>query len=108
MKDVINPKVPWSGRGHFYTADEIALVAEVMQTADPLTQGKYQLELQNRFCEVFGVSHSFAVATATAALELSAILCNLKEGDEVIIPAHTFAATAIPFGRTGAKIVWAD
>jgi dTDP-4-amino-4,6-dideoxygalactose transaminase len=32
----------------------------------------------------------------------------LQPGDEVIIPAHTFAASAIPFARAGAKLVWAD
>ena len=35
-------------------------------------------------------------------------LCRLTPDDEVIIAAYTFCATAIPFGETGAKIVWAD
>ena len=32
----------------------------------------------------------------------------LKKGDEVIIPAHTYCASAIPFARQGAKIIWSD
>ena len=91
-----------------YTEDEIALVAEVMRTADPLTQGRHQAEFENRFKAYTGAAHAFAVATATAALELAALLCDLKPGDEVVLPAHTFAASAIPFARTGAKLVWAD
>ena len=36
------------------------------------------------------------------------MLLNFKKGDEVIIPAHTYCASAIPFARQGAKIIWAD
>ncbi|MBI1861077.1 MAG: DegT/DnrJ/EryC1/StrS family aminotransferase [Deltaproteobacteria bacterium] len=79
-----------------------------MRQADPMTQGRHQDEFEKKFCRVFNAEHAFAVATGTAALELSAILCRLKPGDEVILPVHTFAASAIPFGRTGAKLVWAD
>lgn len=108
MSLVPNPRVPWSGRGIDYSDEEIATVVEAMKHADPMTQGKRQLEFQSAFSTKFQAPHCFAVATATAALELSAILCRLKAGDEVILPGHTFAATAIPFGRTGAKLVWAD
>lgn len=108
MSLVANPKVPWSGRGLDYTDEEVAVVVDAMKHADPMTQGRHQVEFQKAFSEKLGAQHSFAVATATAALELSAMLCRLKPGDEVILPGHTFAATAIPFGRTGAKLVWAD
>jgi perosamine synthetase len=101
-------RVPWSGKGHTYTPEEIELVARVMRDADSLTQNKYQAEFEATFRETFKANHAFAVATGTAALELAALLCDLKAGDEVILPAHTFAATAIPFARTGAKLVWAD
>lgn len=101
-------KVPWSGRGHLYTEEEIKLVAEMMQVADPLTQGQHQKNFEQKFSKMHGMRPSFALSSATAALELSAVLCGLTKEDEVIIPGHTFAATAIPFGRTGAKIVWAD
>lgn len=101
-------RVPWSGRGLSYTEDEIATVVEVMRGSDPLTQGRHQAEFEQRFSDYTGSPHAFAVATATAALELSALLCDLKAGDEVVLPAHTFAASAIPFARTGAKLVWAD
>jgi len=52
--------------------------------------------------------YACAVSSGTAALELAAILSGTGKDDEVIIPAHTFAATAIPFARTGSKILWAD
>src|SRR5689334_21613918 len=103
-----NFKIDFSGRGHFYSPDEIQLVAEVMQTADPLTQGQFQAQFEQRFCKWNGSRHAFAVSSCTAALEISALLCRLRPGDEVILPAHTFCATAIPFARTGAKLIWAD
>ncbi|PCI40930.1 MAG: aminotransferase [Rhodospirillaceae bacterium] len=101
-------KVPWSGRGLTYTEEEIATVVEAMRAADPLTQGHYQSEFEDRFKTYTQANHAFAVSSCTAALELSALLCDLGPDDEVILPAHTFAATAIPFARTGAKLVWAD
>lgn len=101
-------KISWSGRSVEYTEAEISAVVNVMKTADPLTQGKYLKEFECKFAEYLGVKNCFAVSSATAALELAAILSGLKKGDEIIIPGHTFCATAIPFARTGAKIVWAD
>ncbi len=101
-------KVGWSGRGHNYIQSEIDTVIEVMTTADPMTQGRYQAEFEDKFRVMFKANHAFAVSSCTAALELAALTCRLSPEDEVIVPAHTFAASAIPFARTGAKLLWAD
>lgn len=102
-------EVPWSGVGAVYTEEEIALVAEVMRnTRDTYSQGKYQKEFERKFCQYNGNEFAFAVSSCTAALELAALFTKIGAGDEIIIPAHTFCATAIPFARTGAKIVWSD
>lgn len=101
-------KVPWSGRGSCYTDEEIAVVVDAMRNADPLTQGRHQAEFEQRFAGYLGSANAFAVSSCTAALELAALLCRLQPGDEVIAPAHTFAASVIPFARTGASLVWAD
>ena len=101
-------KIPWSGRSVEYTPEEVNAVVAAMKTAEPLTQGKYLKEFEYKFSEYLGAKHCFAVSSCTAALELAAVLSGLKSGDEVVIPGHTFCATAIPFARTGAKIIWAD
>ena len=101
-------KINFSGRAHRYTQKEIDAVVEAMQNAEPLTQGRYLAEFEVRFKEYTGAEYAFAVCNATAALEMAAQLCQFKDGDEVIIPAHTFTATAYPFMKKGAKIVWAD
>ena len=54
------------------------------------------------------IKNVFALSSAAAALEIIAMLLKLKKGDEIIIPAHTYCASAIPFARNQAKIVWAD
>jgi perosamine synthetase len=108
MARPVETKIPWSGRGSMYTEDEIATVVQAMRTADPQTQGRYQSEFERAFAAYSGSPHAFAVTSCTAALELSALLCNLKPGDEVIAPAHTFAASVIPFARAGVTLVWAD
>jgi perosamine synthetase len=98
-----------SGRGHGYSQSDINSVIQAMEKADPYTQGHYQRTFEEQFSEYLsGNVASFAVSSGTAALELAAIISETGENDEVIIPAHTFAATAIPFARTGSKIVWAD
>ena len=101
-------RVPWSGRGSIYSEEEIATVVDAMRSADPQTQGRCQDEFERAFVAYTGATHAFAVTSCTAALELAALLCRLGPGDEVIIPAHTFAASAIPFARAGARLVWAD
>jgi dTDP-4-amino-4,6-dideoxygalactose transaminase len=100
--------ITWSGRAFDYNEEEIAVLVDAVRHADPLTQGKYLEQFQKDFSAYLGAKNSFAVANATNALDIAAILSGLKQGDEVIIPAHTFCASAYPFGRTGAKIIWAD
>lgn len=100
--------VNFSGRALDYTDEEIAVVVEAMKTANPLTQGRYQDAFQKKFCEFNGVKHAFAVCNGTCALELVAQLCRLKEGDEVVVPLHTFTSSAYPFIKKGGSVVWAD
>jgi len=104
----MNFKIPFSGRAHLYTQDEVDEVSEVMKSAKTLTQGKYQEEFQKKLSSYLGVDQIYTLNNATAALELTAQLCQFKSDDEIIIPAHTYTATAYPFLKKGAKICWAD
>ncbi|MCZ7393701.1 MAG: DegT/DnrJ/EryC1/StrS family aminotransferase [Candidatus Methanoperedens sp.] len=100
--------IDWSGRAFDYSEEEINAIVDAMKHADPLTQGRFLNQFQKDFGTYNGTPNSFAVANCTNALDVAALLTGLKKHDEVIIPAHTFCASAIPFGRTGAKIVWGD
>ena len=101
-------RVDWSGRAIDYTDEEIETIVEVSKSADPLTQGAHLRTFENSIKKYLGAEHAFGVTSAASALELIAILSRLGSDDEIIIPSHTYCASAIPFGRTGAKIIWAD
>ena len=92
-------KINWSGRSHNYSPKDIKYLTNIIKTADPLTQGKYLKKFESDFSKYLGKKNVFAVSSAAAALEIIAILVGLKKGDEVIIPAHTYCASAIPFAR---------
>jgi dTDP-4-amino-4,6-dideoxygalactose transaminase len=83
-------------------------VVRLIREANSYTMGDEVTAFEKEFCEFMGSKAAVAVATCTAALELSAVLCQVKPGDEVIVPAHTFVSSAVAFARRGAKIVWAD
>lgn len=51
---------------------------------------------------------SLLTTSGTHALELAAMLCDIKPGDEVIMPSYTFVSTANAFVLRGAKIVFVD
>jgi len=101
-------KVNFPARMRAYTEAEIAAIVNVMRSAEVQTQGEYLRKFEADFMAYTGARHAFAVDNCTNALRMAATLCRLGPGDEVIIPGYTFCATAIPFGATGARIVWAD
>jgi dTDP-4-amino-4,6-dideoxygalactose transaminase len=58
--------------------------------------------------ETLGQSRVLITTSCTHALELSALLCSLHLGDEVIVPSYTFVSTASAFAMFGAKPVFVD
>ena len=105
-----NLKIDWSGRSHKFTNKDVKYLSNIIQNADPLTQGKYLREFESKTSKYLRVNSKniYAVSSAAAALEIISTLLQLKKGDEVIIPAHTYCASAIPFARRKAKIIWSD
>jgi len=101
-------KISWSGRSHNYDKKDIKYLTNIIKKADPLTQGTFLKKFEKDFGNYIGKKNVFAVSSAAAALEIIALLLKLKKNDQVIIPAHTYCASAIPFARNGAKITWAD
>ena len=58
--------------------------------------------------EKFGARKILLTHSCTAALEMAALLCEIKEGDEVILPSFTFVSTANAFYLRGAKLIFID
>jgi dTDP-4-amino-4,6-dideoxygalactose transaminase len=70
--------------------------------------GIFTKKCHKYFEDVLGSEKVLLTTSCTDALEMSAILCNLQEGDQVIMPSYTFVSTALAFVREGAEIIFAD
>ena len=70
--------------------------------------GPYTKKCQTWIEEKTGTTQALLTTSGTQALELSAILSDIKEGDEVILPSFTFSSTANAFVMRGAKLVFVD
>lgn len=73
-----------------------------------LTAGPKVREFEEIFAKRHGVKHAMAVTSATTALHLALVALDVKEGDEVIVPAFTWISTANVVLYCGAKVVFVD
>lgn len=87
--------------------DAINEVAEVLKSGF-LVQGKKVAEFEKNLANYLDVKNAVCVSSGTAALHLSLIALDIKQGDEVIVPAFTFPATANVVELLGAKPVFVD
>jgi dTDP-4-amino-4,6-dideoxygalactose transaminase len=86
---------------------EIAAVADTLRSGW-LTMGPRTDAFEQAFAARLGVRHAVAVSSCTAALHLSYLAAGVGPGDEVIVPALTFVATAAAARHCGAEPVIAD
>jgi perosamine synthetase len=87
--------------------DAIKRVSEVLRSGN-LVQGKYVLEFEQKLTKYLEAENAIIVSSGTAALHLSLLSVNIGLGDEVIIPAFTYPATANVVEIVGAKPVFVD
>jgi perosamine synthetase len=87
--------------------DEIAEVVETLR-GGWLTTGPRTRRFEREFAEYVGARHAVAVNSATAAMHLALEAIGLRPGDEVIVPAYTFTATAEVVLYFGARPVVVD
>jgi len=92
----------------YLTGKETHYIYDAVNSGKLSGNGKYTQKCQLYFEEKYGFKKVLLTTSCTDALEMCAILGNIKEGDEVIVPSFTFVSTAIAFVRQGAKIVFAD
>jgi len=92
-----------------YGEDEIAAVEAVLRSGKVnYWSGDQGSEFEREFSAYIGVSHGIALANGTLALEAAMYGLGVGEGDEVIVPARTFIATASSVVMRGAVPVVAD
>jgi len=70
--------------------------------------GPFSMKCHKWLEDRFGARKALLTTSGTAALEMAAILCDLKPGDEVILPSFTFSSTATAFQMMGATLVFVD
>lgn len=92
----------------YLTGKEAHYLYQAVYTGKLSGNGKYTKLCQKYFEERYGFGKSLMTTSCTDALEMAAILINIKEGDEVIMPSYTFVSTSNAFVLRGAKIVFAD
>jgi perosamine synthetase len=86
---------------------ELAAIEEVLDSGQ-LTMGPKVAEFEAGLAEACGVEHAVAVSSGTAALHLAVLALGIGPGDEVIVPAYTFPATANVVAMAGARPVLVD
>lgn len=87
---------------------ELKYIEEVCHSTTMSGNGVFTKKCQTFFEQKYGFKKCLLATSGTDALEMCAMLCELKPGDEVIVPSYTFVSTALAFLREGAKVVFAD
>jgi dTDP-4-amino-4,6-dideoxygalactose transaminase len=87
--------------------DERAAVDKVLQSG-MLAQGSEVKAFEDEFAEIVAKRHCIAVNSGTSALHMAFVAAGIRQGDEVIVPSFTFAATANAVRLAGATPVFAD
>ena len=73
-----------------------------------VVQGPYVKEFEEKWCNYTHAKHSIATTSCTTAIHLSLVALGIGPGDEVIVPAFTWVATANAVEALGAKPVFCD
>ncbi len=92
----------------YLTGKEMQYIEDAVKSGKISGNGLFTKKCQEFFEKEFGFKKTLLTTSCTDALEMAAILVDIKEGDEVIVPSFTFVSTALAFVRQGADIVFAD
>ncbi len=92
----------------YLTGNETFYIKDAVSSGKISGNGKYTKLCQQFFENKYDFKKCLLTTSCTDALEMAAILLDIKEGDEVIMPSYTFVSTANAFILRGAKIVFVD
>jgi dTDP-4-amino-4,6-dideoxygalactose transaminase len=92
----------------YLTGKELVYIEDAVKKGKISGNGYYTNLCQDFFKSKYGFNKCLLTTSCTDALEMAAILINIKDGDEVIMPSYTFVSTANAFVLRGAKIIFAD
>lgn len=98
--------IPFNVPPYFEGCEEY--VCQAIQSHKICGDGEYTKRCNQWMERLTGAPKALLTTSGTSALELAALLCDLREGDEVILPSFTFSSTANAFALRGAKLVFVD
>ena len=88
--------------------NEMQYISEAIANKKLSGNGQFTQRCHAFFEEKFGFQKCLLTSSCTDALEMSALLLDIKEGDEVVLPSYTFVSTANAFLLRGAKLIFSD
>lgn len=92
-----------------YVGTELGYVREAVEDNRKICgDGPFTRRCSQWMEERFGAHKVLLTTSGTTALEMAALLCDIRPGDEVILPSFTFSTTATAFVLVGAKLVFVD
>ena len=92
----------------FQSGNELEYISEAIGQGDLSGDGDFSQRCAELLKSRYGIHHVLLTPSCTAALELSFMLLDLSEADEVIVPSFTFVTTASAVVRAGGKPVFVD
>lgn len=91
-----------------YTGNEIKYISQAVADRKICGDGTFTKKCNEWFEEHTGVAKALLTTSCTHATEMTALLADIREGDEVIMPSYTFVSTANAFIIRGARAVFVD
>lgn len=91
-----------------YTGSELKYIQEAIRNRKICGDGSFTKQCTEWMKERFDAQFVLLTTSCTHALEMAALLADLKPGDEVILPSYTFVSTADAFVMRGARLVFVD
>ena len=90
------------------TGDELEYIRQAIENRKICGDGEFTKKCSRWMEQRFDAQKVLLTTSGTTALDMAALLCNLRPGDEVILPSFTFSSTATAFVLAGAKLVFVD
>ncbi len=91
-----------------YIGKEDEYIKQAIDSRKICGDGQFTKKCNEKFEEITGAKKVLMTTSGTSALEMAALLADIKPGDEVIMPSYTFVSTANAFVLRGATIVFVD
>lgn len=91
-----------------YFGDELKFIEEAIKSHKISGDGQFTKKCNKWMEEKFKAQKVMLTTSGTAALDMASLLCDLNEGDEVILPSYTFSSTANAIILAGGKLVFVD